>query len=110
MYKVAVLLTFNLLLTFQDLSIQTRVTSVTIGGAVIGVGWIGGGKSVWNNVHIKSDYWSWIDICSSSGTIGEHKWFGSSLESGGNKRVIKGDRSILLGLNKFVPFFASLFE
>ena len=74
-------------LTFQDLSIQTRAEPVTIGGGIIGVGWVGGGKSVWNNVRIKSDYWSWIDICSASGATGEHKWFGSSLESGGGGAV-----------------------
>ncbi len=73
-------------LTFQDLSIKTRAIDVATGG-IMGVAWIGGGKSVWNNVRIKSDYWSWVDICSASGIPGEHKWFGSSLESSGGGAV-----------------------
>jgi hypothetical protein len=64
-------------LTFEDLTIAST------SAAVIGVGWNGGGASVWSNIHIKSGYWSWIDVCTSSGTTGVHKWFGSSLESVG---------------------------
>lgn len=60
-------------LTFQDMTIEP--------GGIIGVGWTGGGNSVWSNVHVQAGYWAWIDLCSSTGLVGKHKWFGSSLES-----------------------------
>jgi len=73
-------------LTFQDMSIKTKPNDVALGG-ILGVGWIGGGNSVWNNVHIESDYWAWVDLCSATGIPGKHKWFGSSLESLGGGAV-----------------------
>lgn len=72
-------------LTFQDLTIRSGVRQGTgYGSSILGVEWIGGGKSTWTNVLIEAINYAWWDTSIGTCTSpGEHYFFSSKLESKG---------------------------
>lgn len=78
--------------TFEPISVNTctdlSFSELTIDGggadAVTAISWVGGGKSIWENVDVINARRLWYEHCGAgSPSIGLHYWFGSRLTSRG---------------------------